>query len=51
MHYASLIHDVYKGHQIVIMRVKFQFQKVSNRINIISTSFSLTIKGYPDKHY
>jgi len=48
---ASLIHDVYKGHQIAIMRVKFQFQKVSNRINMISTSFSVTIKGYPDKHY
>jgi len=33
------------------MRVKFQFQKVSNRINMILTDFSLTTKGYPDKHY
>jgi len=48
---TSLIHDVYKGHQIAIIRVKFQFQKVSNHINMISTSFSLTIKGYPDKCY
>jgi len=48
---ASLIHDVYKGHQIAIMRVKFQFQKVSIRINMISTSFSLTIKGYLDKYF
>jgi len=48
---ASLIHDIYKGHQIAIMQVKFQFQKVSNRINMISTSFSLTIKGYLDRHY
>jgi len=48
---SALIHDFYKRHQIAIMRVKFQFQKVSNCINMISTSFSLTIKGYPDKHY
>jgi len=48
---ASLIHNVYKGHQIAIMRDKFQFQKVSNRINMISTIFSLTIKGYLDKDY
>jgi len=48
---ASLIYDVYKGPQIAIMRVKFQFQKVSNHINMTSTSFSLTIKGYSDKHY
>jgi len=48
---ALLIHNAYKGHQIAIMLVKFQFQKVSNRINMISTSFSLTIKGYLDKHY
>jgi len=48
---ASPINDSYKGHQIAIMRVKFQFQKVSNRINMISKSISLTIKGYPDKHY
>jgi len=34
---TSLIHDVYKGHQIASRRVKFQFQKVSNRINMIST--------------
>jgi len=38
-------------HQMAIMRVKFQFQKVIIRINMISTSSSLTIKGYPDKHY
>jgi len=43
---ASLIHDIYKGHQMAIMLVKFQFQKVSNRINMISMSFSLTVKGY-----
>jgi len=42
---ASLIHEVYKGHQIAIMRVKFQFQKVSNRINMISTSSRY--KGVP----
>jgi len=34
---ASLTHDVYKGHQIAIRRVRFQFQKVSFRINLIST--------------
>jgi len=48
---TSLIHDFYKGYQITIMWVKFQYQKVSNRINMISTSFSLAIKGYPVRHY
>jgi len=48
---TSLIHEVYKGHQIAIRQVKFQFKKVSFRINMILTIFSLTIKWYPDKHY
>jgi len=48
---TSLIHDVYKGHQIAIRRVIFHFLKVSIRINLISTIFSLAINGYPDKHY
>jgi len=40
---TSLIHDVYKGHQIaIIRRVRFHFLKMSFRINMISTIFSLT---------
>jgi len=46
-----LIRDVFKGHQIAIRRVRFHFLKVSFCINLISTIFSLTIKGYPDKRY
>jgi len=48
---TSLIYDVFKGHQIAIRRVRFHFLKVSFRINMISTIFSLTIKRYPDKGY
>jgi len=44
-----LIHDIFKWHQIAIRRVRFHFLKVSFRINMISTIFSLTIKGYSDK--
>jgi len=48
---TSLTHDVYKGHQIAIRRARFQFYKVSFRINMISTILSLTIKRYSYKRY
>jgi len=52
MQSTSLIHRVFKGHQIAIRRVRVYFLKVSFRINLISTILSLTIKkGVPDNRY
>jgi len=46
-----LIRDAFKRHQIAVRRVPFHFQKISFLINMISLSFSLTIKEYSDKRY
>jgi len=37
----------FKRHQIAIRQFRFHFLKLNFCINLISTIFSLTIKGYP----
>jgi len=48
---ASQIHDVYKGHQIAIMGVKFQFQESEQPHQYDFNEFQFDYEGVPGQAF